>query len=73
MGKTKLSFFRTDTLSSHYSPLLTYRATGRFDVKSPNCNIYKALFPGVLHLEALRLLRYEEPIALGEARKVPSL
>ncbi len=39
-------------------PLLTYRATGRSDVKSPNCNIYKALFPDVLHLEALRLLKY---------------
>ncbi len=38
--------------------LLTYRATGRSDVKSPNCNIYKALFPDVLRLEALRLLKY---------------
>lgn len=28
-------------------PLITYRATGRYDVKSPNCNIYKALFPEV--------------------------
>ncbi|MCA9897706.1 MAG: radical SAM protein [Ardenticatenaceae bacterium] len=39
-------------------PALTYRATGRFDVKSPNCNIYKSLFPAVLRLEALRLLKY---------------
>lgn len=39
-------------------PLLTYRATGRSDVKSPNCNIYQALFPDVLRLEALRLLKY---------------
>jgi uncharacterized protein len=46
-------------------PLLTYRATGRYDVKSPNCNIYKALFPEVLRLEALRLLKYKSPIALG--------
>ena len=38
-------------------PLLTYRATGRYDVKSPNCNIYKALFPEALRLEGLRLLR----------------
>ncbi len=45
-------------------PLLTYRSTGRYDVKSPNCNIYKALFPEVLRLEAIRLLRYEMPIAL---------
>jgi len=39
-------------------PLLTYRATGRYDVKSPNCSIYKALFPEALRLEGLRLLRY---------------
>jgi uncharacterized protein len=43
-------------------PLLTYRATGRSDVKSPNCNIYKALFPDVLRLEALRLLKYVSPL-----------
>jgi len=42
-------------------PLLTYRATGRYDVKSPNCHIYKALFPAALRLEALRLLKYEQP------------
>jgi uncharacterized protein len=42
-------------------PLLTYRSTGRYDVKSPNCAIYKALFPEVLRLEALRLLRYKTP------------
>lgn len=47
-------------------PLLTYRATGRYDVKSPNCNIYKALFPEVLRLEAQRLLRYEAPVMWGE-------
>lgn len=45
-------------------PVATYRSTGRYDVKSPNCNIYKALFPEVLRLEALRLLRYERPITL---------
>jgi uncharacterized protein len=38
-------------------PALTYRVTGRFDIRSPNCRIYKALFPAVLRLEALRLLR----------------
>ena len=38
-------------------PLESYRATGRYDVKSPNCNIYKAIFPEVLRLEGLRLLR----------------
>ena len=43
-------------------PLLTYRMTGRYDVKSPNCNIYTALFPEALRLEALRLLKYTTPI-----------
>ena len=36
----------------------TFRATGRFDVKSPNCNIYKAIYPRALRLEGLRLLKY---------------
>jgi uncharacterized protein len=39
-------------------PALTYRVTKRFDVQSPNCNVYKAIFPEVLKLEALRLLKY---------------
>jgi uncharacterized protein len=47
-------------------PLLTYKVTGRYDVQSPNCSIYKALFPDVLQLEAQRLLRYEVPLAFGE-------
>ncbi|CAG1013870.1 hypothetical protein ANAEL_04827 [Anaerolineales bacterium] len=41
-------------------PLETYRVTGRYDVKSPNCNIYKALFPEALRLEGLRLLKYAD-------------
>ncbi|NOH01854.1 MAG: radical SAM protein [Chloroflexi bacterium] len=41
-------------------PLATYRATGRYDVKSPNCRIYKALFPEALRLEGLRLLKYQD-------------
>jgi uncharacterized protein len=36
----------------------TFRATGRYDIKSPNCNIYKAIYPQALRLEGLRLLRY---------------
>ena len=36
----------------------TFRATGRYDVKSPNCNIYKAIYPQALRLEGLRLLKY---------------
>lgn len=39
-------------------PLLTFRATGRYDLRSPNCAIYKAVFPMVLRLEGLRILRY---------------
>lgn len=39
-------------------PALTFRVTGRYDVKSPNCHIYKAIFPEVLRLEGLRLLKY---------------
>jgi uncharacterized protein len=38
-------------------PLVTLRATGRTDVKSPNCNIYKALLPAALRLEGLRVLK----------------
>ena len=36
----------------------TFRATGRYDIKSPNCNIYKAIYPQALRLEGLRLLKY---------------
>jgi uncharacterized protein len=39
-------------------PVATFRATGRYDVKSPNCAIYKAIYPEALRLEGLRLLRY---------------
>ncbi len=45
-------------------PLHTFKATGRNDIKSPNCNIYQALFPDVLRLEALRLQRYVSPIII---------
>ncbi|MCD6289306.1 MAG: hypothetical protein J7M34_02290 [Anaerolineae bacterium] len=40
--------------------MVTYRVTGRYDVKSPYCNIYRALFPEVLRLEALHLLKYRD-------------
>jgi uncharacterized protein len=39
-------------------PVATFRATGRYDVKSPNCNIYQAIYPHALRLEGLRLLKY---------------
>jgi uncharacterized protein len=38
--------------------IATFRATGRYDVKSPNCNIYKTIYPAALKLEGLRLLKY---------------
>ncbi len=39
-------------------PITTRRATGRFDLKSPNCHIYQSLYPEALRLEGLRLLKY---------------
>ena len=42
-------------------PVATFRATGRYDVKSPNCNIYKAIYPQALRLEGLRVLKYARP------------
>ncbi len=41
--------------------LLTYRVTGRNDVKSPYCNVYKAIYPELLRLEGLRLLKWATP------------
>lgn len=38
----------------------TFRATGRFDVRSPNCNIYQAIYPAALRLEGLRVLRFAQ-------------
>jgi uncharacterized protein len=35
-----------------------FRATGRYDIQSPNCEIYKALYPDVIRLEGLRLLQF---------------
>ena len=43
-------------------PLMTYRATGRYTAKSPYCNIYKAIFPEVLRLEGLRLIKYADEL-----------
>jgi len=41
-------------------PQATFRATGRYDIKSPNCNIYQALYPEALRLEALRLIKFSQ-------------
>jgi uncharacterized protein len=38
-------------------PIVTLRATGRTDVKSPNCYIYQTLIPQTLRLEGLRILK----------------
>lgn len=38
----------------------TYRATGRYDIQSPNCAIYKDLYPDLVCLEGLRLLHWYE-------------
>ncbi len=40
-------------------PLLAYRATGRSDAPSPYCEIYKSLYPDLLRLEGLRLLKWQ--------------
>jgi uncharacterized protein len=36
----------------------TLAATGRFDVRSPNCRIYKTIYPEAVRLEGLRLLEF---------------
>lgn len=42
-------------------PVATHRAEGRYDVTSPNCRIYQELYPDVVRLEGLRLLRWYHP------------
>jgi uncharacterized protein len=41
----------------------TFRATGRFDVRSPNCNIYRTIYPEAVILEGRRLLKFADPQA----------
>lgn len=43
-------------------PLVAYRATGRYDAKSPNCGIYRALYPEIVRLEGLRFLKYADEV-----------
>jgi len=45
----------------------TFRATGRFDVRSPNCNIYRTIYPEAVVLEGRRLLKFAVPTQ-GEPR-----
>jgi len=39
-------------------PAFTYKMTGRNDVQSPYCNVYKQLYPAAIRLEGLRLLKW---------------
>jgi len=39
-------------------PLITFRSTGRYDARSPYCDVYRTIFPEVLRLEGLRLLNH---------------
>jgi uncharacterized protein len=41
-------------------PVLTTRVYGRSDVRSPYCDVYRSLYPDVLRLEGLRLLKWAE-------------
>lgn len=36
----------------------TYNKTGKYNQKSPNCKIYKAIYPELLKLEALRIMKF---------------
>lgn len=38
-------------------PLMAHRTVGRYEARSPNCNIYKVLYPEIIRLEGLRLLK----------------
>jgi len=44
-------------------PLEAHRATGRWNTRSPYCSMYRALFPEVLRLEGLRMLKVEENVS----------
>lgn len=45
-------------------PLETYRATGRWDIQSPNCHLYQTLYPHALRLEGLRLMKINKLTAI---------
>jgi uncharacterized protein len=42
-------------------PLLALRTYGKPSASSPYCSVYKALFPRLLRLEALRLISRQQP------------
>jgi uncharacterized protein len=39
-------------------PLMTYEASGRYDVQSPYCDVYQAIYPMAIRAEGMRLLQY---------------
>lgn len=39
-------------------PVSTFRATGRYDIHSPSCTIYKTIYPRIVELEGARLLHW---------------
>jgi uncharacterized protein len=43
-------------------PLMAHWAAGRYETKSPNCSIYRSIFPEVIRLEGLRLLKYADEL-----------
>jgi uncharacterized protein len=44
-------------------PQAAYQATGRYDVASPFCEVYKTLYPELLRLEGLRILKHADVAA----------
>jgi len=44
-------------------PLLTYQTSGRSDAPSPYCTVYRAIYPDVVRLEGLRLLKWSPVVA----------
>ena len=46
-------------------PRETHQTYGRFDARSPLCDVYQAIFPEIVRLEAMRLLKYEAPWDYG--------
>lgn len=41
-------------------PLMTFRTTGRYDTRSPYCEIYQSIFPELVRLEGMRLMKLAE-------------
>lgn len=48
-------------------PAVTYQSTGRYEVTSPHCRIYRELIPEVVRLEGLRLLHWFGPRVIPPA------